>query len=158
MRAAIPYGSNDDTKSSRDPRQMEKCFAVLGEENMPFRTISMREDFSDSCRMRQHYYTPLQFYRRQELSQASTVSKQCANRSTAKGNVITLYLMICPKANYHLADPEAVLRKVSLYYSPAQMHSGVSSASTSSSFLKLYKDFYGLETIDLPSNAGIRII
>ncbi len=70
-------------KAAETLRQLEKCFAVLGEENMPFRTISMREDFSDSVEC-DNIIRHCNSIEDKKLSQASTVSgKQCANRSTA---------------------------------------------------------------------------
>lgn len=143
------YGSNDDTKAAETLRQLEKCFAVLGEENMPFRTISMREDFSDSVECDNIIRHCNSIEDKKLARHLLSVANNVLTEVQRQGNVITLYLMICPKANYHLADLEAVLRKVFavLQSSPNAFRS--IECLNQQQLLKLYKDFYGLETIDL---------
>lgn len=143
------YGSNDDVKATNTKNTLEQIFQILGEEDLRFRTINMIEDFEDSAEydnyIRRLNAIPDKKLAKHQLDIAAGVLEKTEKMSNAS----CIYLMIETKPNLPLHDLETALRRVfaAIIKYPTAFRS--IECLNRDKLLKLFRDFYGLETIDL---------
>lgn len=143
------YGSNDDAKAKITHKLFERMFSILGEENIPFRTINMLEDFDDSAECDNMVGHCNNIKDKKLAKHLLSVAGNVLDETRKSGKVVTLYLMICPRANYPLSELEAVLGNLlgAIAAQPTAFRSV--ECLDQQQLLKFYKAFYQLEAIDL---------
>lgn len=151
------YGSNDENKSKNTLHMFEQIFSLLGEEGIAFRTVNMTEDFEDSAEfdnvVKQRNLVRDKQLRYHLLKVADNLFKETKEHS----NTVTMYLMLCTNPNYSIDDLESALRRIFILLQRQPLAFRSVNFLDRQGLLKLFRDFYGLETIDLSTMRVIEL-
>lgn len=151
------YGSNDENKSKSTLQTFEQIFSILGEEQISFRTISMLEDFEDSAEFENAVKQRNAILDKRLGYHLLKVADNLFRETKQRSNAITLYLMLCTNPNYPISELEAVLKRIIRLLQVQPLAFRSVGFLDQAGLLNLFRDFYGLETIDLSTMRAIEL-
>lgn len=143
------FGSNDNDKAPRTQAVLRGIFHICAENQLDFRTVDSVENFENSTeyanQVRRLNAIPDKKLAKHLLSVAQKALDTCKDNSM----VSTLYLVIGATSNYKIGDLEAGLRQIfALILSKRSAFRSIN-ALNFEQLMEFYRDFYGLEVMDL---------
>ena len=148
----LRYGSNDQQKSKTTADVFAKIFHILSENNIPFRTIDMCENFEKSNEYL-NYVNHLNSIEDKHLARHLLYAAEAVlNESSASSIVSTVYLMIMPFTELQLNLLDLALRQIfGIVKSNKTAFRSIHSLNLDE-LTEMMLDFYGLEAIDFSSS------
>ena len=151
------FGSNENFKANETKQCLQEVFKVLTDNNFTFRTVSDAENFKKS-REFDNYIANVNATKYKDLKpHILAMSDEILRVSLQECNVDQLYLSFQTASSYQLEDLEAVIKHL------LKIFRGHVTCFRQITFLDLnqtidfYREFYGVEAIDLAMMKAIEL-